>query len=337
MFLAGDIGGTKVNLGLFEVRDSRLKLANTGSFPSRKFARFQDLVKEFLAGVGPHIIERACFGVAGPVRNGQVQVTNLPWEVEPAELAEVMNLGSVSIINDLEANGYGLAELPPQDLLTLNEGESGSTGNAAIISAGSGSGEAGLYWDGTKHHPFACEGGHADFAPISKLDTELFGYLADRFGRVSCERLLSGTGLYNMYQFLRDTKRGDEPVSLAQEIANGDPAAVISHAALTGESSRCAQAFELFVFYYGAEAGNLALKLMATGGVYIGGGIAPKILPRLQQGNFLNAFFNKGRMRPLLEATPVRVILKPATALLGAAHCAAFGPQSIASPLIPAL
>ncbi|MDB6067036.1 MAG: glk [Pedosphaera sp.] len=333
MILAGDIGGTKVNLGLFELRDGRLKLAKNGSFPSRRYVRLQELVKEFLATAEPHTIQRACFGVAGPVRNGQVQVTNLPWKVEAGELAQELNLGSASIINDLEANGYGLAELSPEDLRTLNEGEPGASGNAAIISAGTGLGEAGLFWDGEKHRPFACEGGHADFAPITKLDAELFGYLSDRFGRVSSERLLSGTGLFNIYQFLRDTKRGDEPASLAEEISIGDPAAVISQAALAGESSRCTQALSLFVFYYGAEAGNLALKLMATGGVYIGGGIAPKILARLQQGDFLTAFFSKGRMRPLLEAIPVRVVLNPATALLGAAHYAAYGPQSIANPL----
>jgi glucokinase len=332
MFLAGDIGGTKVNLGFFELRDGRLKLSANARFPSRQYARLQDIVKEFLASLGTKKVGRACFGVAGPVRNGEAQVTNLPWKVQAAEIADELGFDSVAIINDLEANGFGLAELSPADLLLLNPGDPQATGNAAIISAGTGLGEAGLFWDGQKHHPFACEGGHADFAPLTKLDAELFAWLGERFGRVSCERVLSGTGLYNIYQFLRDTKRGDEPATLAKAITDGDPGAVISAAALSGESSRCSQALYMFVSYYGAEAGNLALKLMATGGVYVGGGIAPKILPRLRQGNFLAAFVGKGRMQPLMEAMAVRVVLNPATALLGAAHYAAFGPQSIVEP-----
>jgi glucokinase len=323
MILAGDIGGTKVNLGFFELRDRRLAMTFNGSFPSRRYARLQDLVKEFLAGLGTSKVERACFGVAGPVINGQAQVTNLPWKIEAAELARELNFGSVSLINDLGANGYGLAELTPADLCVLNEGQINAPGNAAIISAGTGLGEAGLFWDGQKHHPFSCEGGHADFAPVTKLDAELFTWLGERFGHISYERVLSGTGLYNIYQFLRDTKRGDEPVSLAKEIADGDP----------GASSRCSQALDMFIGFYGAEAGNLGLKLMATGGVYIGGGIAPKILPLMQKGTFMTAFFNKGRMEPLMKSMPVRVVLNPATALLGAAHYAAYGPQSITNPL----
>jgi glucokinase len=213
----------------------------------------------------------------------------------------------------------------------LNEGERNASGNGAIISAGTGLGEAGLYWDGRKFHPFACEGGHADFAPRTPLDGELFANLRGRFGRVSCERVLSGLGLFHIYEFLRDTKRGSEPANFAAELSQADAPAVITEAALNGTSSRCAQALDLFVSYYGAEAGNLGLKLMATGGVFIGGGIAPKILPKLQQGQFMAAFLDKPPMRPLLETMPVRVILNPLTALLGAAHYAAFGARSIAS------
>ncbi len=332
MILAGDIGGTKVNLGLFEVNGRQLKLVREGTRPSKAYARLQDLVKEFLVEVKEPKIERACFGVAGPVRKGVVKATNLSWKVEAGEISEELNLGPVSMINDLEANGYGLAELPPEDLHTINKGEHDASGNAAMISAGTGLGEAGLFWDGKQFRPFACEGGHSDFAPLNKLDAELFAYLNDKFGHVSWEKVLSGQGLYNIYQFLRDTKRGEEPASLAGAIAQGDPGAVISQAALQGTSSRCVQALAMFVTYYGAEAGNLALKLMSTGGVYIGGGIAPKILPLMENGKFTDAFFSKGRMRSLLESMPVRVILNPKTALLGAAHYAAFGSQSIASP-----
>jgi glucokinase len=336
MILAGDIGGTKVNLGLFEVADGALKLGREGTRPSHGYPRLQDLVKEFLVEVGNPKIECACFGVAGPVRKGIVQVTNLPWKVDAHEMSDELKLGPVTMINDLEANGYGLAELPPEDLHVLNEGEHDVTGNAAMISAGTGLGEAGLFWDGERLRPFACEGGHSDFAPLTKLDAELFAYLNDKFGHVSWEKVLSGHGMENIYQFLRDTKRGDEPASITEAIATalakGDAGAVISQAALKKTSARCVQAMDLFVTYYGSEAGNLALKLMSTGGLYIGGGIAPKILPCLEGGKFLEPFFSKGRMRSLLEAMPVRVILNQKTALLGAAHCAAFGQESIASP-----
>jgi glucokinase len=334
MILAGDIGGTKVNLGFFELKNGKLALTREGTRPSHDFARLQDLVKEFLAEGGSPAIQRACFGVAGPVRHGVVHVTNLPWNVDGAELGAELNIPQVTMINDLEANGYGLAELPPEDLHPLNEGERDAHGNGAMISAGTGLGEAGLFWDGQQFRPFACEGGHSDFAPLTKLDAELFAYLTDRFGHVSWEKVLSGQGLHNIYDFLRDTRRGDVPAPVAEAIAKGDAGAAISQSALHGTSSRCALALEMFVTYYGQEAGNLALKLMSTGGIYIGGGIAPKILPWLERENFLKAFFSKGRMRSLLEAMPVRVILNPKTALFGAAHYAAFGHQSISSPAV---
>ena len=329
MILAADIGGTKVNLGIFEVQGGRLNLAKEGSRPSKKYARLQELVKEFLEGAGSPRIERACFGIAGPVRDGEVQLTNLPWKVEATELAEELKLGTVTLINDLEANGHGLAELTPGDFHTLNQGEQNPRGNAALISAGTGLGEAGIFWDGQRHHPFACEGGHSDFAPQTKLDAELFGWLHDRFLHVSWEKVLSGPGLYNIYEFLRETGRGEDPSWLAEAMTKSDPAAIISEAAMNETSSRCAHALELFVKYYGGEAGNFALKMMATGGVYIGGGIAPKILARLEGETFMASFLGKGRMRSLLAAMPIKVILNPKTALLGAAHYAAFGGHGI--------
>jgi glucokinase len=330
MILAADIGGTKVNLGIFNLLDGKLNLMTEGTRPSRNYARLQDLVKDFLAGAGAAKIERACFGLAGPVRNGKAQLTNLSWNVEATELAKELDLGSASLINDLEANGYGLAELSPADFHTLNAGDPNASGNAAIISAGTGLGEAGMFWDGKRHQTFACEGGHADFAPQTNLDAELFEWLHDRYLHVSWEKVLSGPGLYNIYEFLRETKRGEDPSSLADALTKADPGMVISEAAMNGTSSRCAFALDLFVTYYGAEAGNLALKLMATGGVYLGGGIAPKILARLEDENFLASFTGKGRMRSMLAGMPIKVILNPKTALLGAAHYAAFGPRGIA-------
>jgi glucokinase len=329
MILAGDIGGTKVNLGLFDMKDGRLKLTREGTRPSKDYARLQDLVKEFLAEAGHPKIERACLGIAGPVKNGRVKLSNLPWDLESGELASELKLGSVSMINDLEANCHGLAELPPEDLHVLNAGERDVHGNAGMISAGTGLGEAGLFWDGKKFRPFACEGGHSDFSPNSELDLELFAHLRGRFGHVSWERVLSGQGLHNIYVFLKETKRGEDPATFADTLAAGNPGAVISQAALGGSSTRCVQALEMFVTFYGAEAGNLALKLMSTGGMFIGGGIAPKILAKLEHKSFMEAFCIKGRMRSLLEAMPVRVILNQKTALLGAAHFAAYGGESI--------
>jgi glucokinase len=241
-------------------------------------------------------------------------------------VARELGLKSVGLINDLEANAWGIAVLEAKDLVVLNEGAADASGNAAIISAGTGLGEAGLYWDGKQHRPFATEGGHTDFAPRSRLEMDLLEYLLKEFQRVSYERVVSGPGLLNIYRFLRDAGRGEEPGWLARRMRGEDPAAVISRAALDGESDLCAQALDLFVSMYGAEAGNLALKVMATGGVFLGGGIAPRIIRKLEEPAFLNAFTAKGRMKPLLQAMPVRVILNDKTALLGAARFATLCP-----------
>jgi glucokinase len=229
----------------------------------------------------------------------------------------------VALLNDLEANAYGLAMLAPDDFVALNNGTTEASGNMAIIAAGTGLGEAGLHWDGGQHHPFASEGGHASFAPSNAFQIELLSYLLREFTHVSWERVVSGPGLYNIYRFLRDTGRGEEPPWLGEEIRRGDPAAVISQAALAGSSALCGQALDLFIALYGAEAGNLALKLMASGGVFVGGGIAPKIITKLRDSTFIEAFVAKGRMQSLLQDIPVRVILNDKAALLGAARFAA--------------
>jgi glucokinase len=325
MILAGDIGGTKVNLGLFKLEESRVKLVREGTYPSRKYLELQDIITEFLLAAGPTQITCACLGVAGPVKDGSARLTNLPWRIKAAEINESLNLGTLSLINDLEANAYGLAQMTAEDFHVLNPGDNSAMGNIALISAGTGLGEAGLFWDGRQHFPFACEGGHCDFAPQTALDTELFAYLHGRFGHVSWEKVLSGSGLHNIYLFLRDIEQVEEPAWLAEAMTQGDPASVISQMAMTNQSPICSQAMDLFVSYYGAEAGNLALKLMSLGGIFIGGGIAPKILPKLAEKQFIDALVGKGRMKPLLEGMPVRVILNAKRALLGAAHYAVFG------------
>ena len=321
MILAGDIGGTKTNLAIFDDSGQQLNIVVEQKFVSRDFPNLDDIVKEFTAA---HEMSfgAACFGIAGPVKNGRSVATNLPWVVDALNLATDLDLPSVELINDLEANGYGIAVLGADDFVTLNQGSANSVGNAAIIAAGTGLGEAGFYWDGYGYHPFACEGGHTDLAPRNELEVELLRYLQSRYKRVSYERVLSGPGLFNIYQFLRDSGRGEEPSWLAEKIQQKDPAAVISESAIKERSELCNHALELFVSLYGAEAGNLALKIMAVGGIYIGGGIAPKIIKKLSGENFMQAFTHKGRMRTLLEEMPVRVILNEKTALLGAAHCA---------------
>ena len=321
MILAGDIGGTHARLAFFQANNGHLKLVSETSFASREYPGLEAIVSSFLGKerVG---VDAACFGIAGPVRNGRAEVSNLPWIVESSRLAQEIRVGSTFLINDLEASAWGIGVLDSADLLTLNEGTSGAQGNQAVIAAGTGLGQAGMFWDGCKHHVFACEGGHTDFGPRNELETELLKYLLEKFGRVSYERVLSGPGLVNIYDFLRDTGRADEPKWLAEKLATGDPAATISTAALNGQSPLCEQALAIFVSIYGAEAGNLALKVFATGGVFVSGGIAPKILPKLKDGKFQEAFLDKGRMRPLLEAIPVRVIVNENTGLLGAARCA---------------
>ncbi len=319
MILAGDIGGTNTRLAIFEQAGEGLKIVKKQTFPSREYVCLEEIIGKFLAERDPKI-DHACLGIAGPVKEGRCEATNLPWIVDSTVVANKLGLPSVELINDLEANLYGIATLDVDDFTILNEGDENSQGNAAIIAAGTGLGEAGLYSDGRQYYPFACEGGHSDFAPRNELETKLLHFLLNRFESVSFERVLSGPGLFNIYQFLRDTGHGKEPQWLAEEMQQKDPAAVISKAALNNKSELCALALDLFVSLYGAEGGNLALKIMATGGLFIGGGIAPKIVQKLSDGAFMKAFTAKGRFGSFMEAIPVRIILNDKTALRGAAH-----------------
>jgi glucokinase len=325
MILAGDIGGTNARMALYDVRNGQLSLAKLGVFPSQHYPGLEKIVAEFVgsAGVQP---SKACFGIAGPVTNGRVVASNLPWIVESRLIADELKIPRADLINDLEATGWGIGVLSLSDLVTLNDvtAKSGTTatGNLALIAAGTGLGEGGLYWDGVRHHVFASEGGHCDFGPLDDLQVELFQYLRTRYGHVSYERVLSGPGLVNIFDFLRDTGRGKPPDWLVGEMVETDAAAAISHAGLSEKCSICIQALDIFAAIFGAEAGNLALKLKATGGVFLAGGVAPKILPKLQTPAFLEAFLGKGRMRRLMEIMPVSVITNDKLALLGAARCA---------------
>jgi glucokinase len=318
MILAGDIGGTKTILALFET-SGRGKPQVEETFPSRDHKTFDEVVETFVSRHRP-TVDLACVGVAGPVKNGRCEATNLPWVVDAGDLARHLGISQAWLLNDLEAYAHGIAVLGPEDVFELNAGATDTPGNRGVIAAGTGLGEAGLFWDGRGWQPFATEGGHSDFAPADELEIELLSFLLKQFERVSWERLVSGMGLVNIYRFFKETGREEEPTWLAEAMRAGDPGAVIAQQARDGRSRLCAAALDLFLALYGAEAGNLALKTMATGGLYVGGGIAPKNVERLKESAFLRRFTAKGRMRPLLEAMPVRVIMNEKTGLLGAAH-----------------
>jgi len=324
MFLAGDIGGTKTNLAIYAYDDGEhLVSKKAGSFPSKDHAALGDIVRKFL-GAEIKSIRYACFGVAGPVKNGVVQVTNLPWTVDAAALQNELDFQRVSLLNDLEANAYGINTLLPHELLSINpKADPRQVGNRALIAAGTGLGEAGMLWDGVTHRPFASEGGHASFAPNDAIGDELLSFLRRELGHVSWERVLSGMGMRNLYRFFRQRSGKPEPDWLAEQLKTGDLGAVVSQAGMAGKDAVCTDTVDCFIRNYGAEAGNLALKMLALGGVYVGGGIAPKMLAKMQSSVFLDAFSHKGRLSPVLESMPVYVILNDKTALQGAAWYAA--------------
>ncbi|MDD2720895.1 MAG: glucokinase [Gallionella sp.] len=321
--LSGDIGGTKTRLAIATVRGNEVHIEHEVSYPSRQYQHFDTLLAEFLSGVG--VPQVAAFGIAGPVQGRVVQTTNLPWQIDADALQQRFGFSRCLLLNDLEATACGLPALGPDDLLTLQAGAPDACGNQAVIAAGTGLGEAGLFWDGEQHQPFATEGGHASFAPSNTLEFALLRHLQQLFGHVSWERVVSGMGVVSIHEFLCQYRQTAAPDWLVAEMSTGDAAAAISNAGLSGGDVICAQTMECFVKLYGAEAGNLALKTMSRGGLFIGGGIAPKILPMLQSELFLDAFLAKGRMRPLLEAMPVRVILNDRAALYGPALRAAQG------------
>jgi len=320
-FLAGDIGGTKTRLAIVTVNGNKVGIKREVSYPSRNYAEFATLLGEFLAGCD--IPRAAAFGVAGPVVGCVVQTTNLPWRIDADALQRQFGFAQCSLLNDLEATACGLPALTAGDLLTLQAGAADAIGNLAVIAAGTGLGEAGLYWDGSHHQPFATEGGHASFAPGNTLEFALLRHLQQQFGHVSWERVVSGMGLRDLHEFLCQYRHTPAPDWLVEEMQAGDAGAAISNAAQHGRDEICVETLNWFARLYGAEAGNLALKIMSRGGLYLGGGIAPKVLPLLQSGAFLQAFLDKGRMRPLLEAMPVKVILNDRAALYGPALRAA--------------
>jgi glucokinase len=319
LILAGDIGGTKARLALFRTNERRCLPVRDELFSSRDYAGLEDVLQKFIPEKSG-TIRCACFGVAGPVVGGRVRTTNLPWNVEAGRLRRKFRIPTVLLMNDLEAMAYGTRGLRARDLRTLNPGRPGPSGNRAVIAAGTGLGEAILYWDGADYKASASEGGHTDFGPRNPIEVELLEYLSKQFNHVSYERVVSGPGLFRIYQFLRDRRSSREPSWLTERLKREDPATVITETGSNGSHPLCVRALDLFVSLYGAEAGNLALKSMAAGGVYLGGGIAPKIINKLLDGSFMKAFTAKGRYAAMLGRIPVRVILNEKTGLLGAAQ-----------------
>lgn len=320
MLLAGDIGGTKVSLGLFK-EDKQLSCVGEKTFNSRDFSDFSSLLHRFLFLFPNVSISRAGFGIAGPVQDGVCRATNLPWTLSAEELQHQCQIPHVFLLNDLEASGWGLQLLAANKYVALNEGKK-IAGNRVLISAGTGLGEAGLFWDTKTHHPIATEGGHADFAPCNEEQLALFSYLYKQYKHVSYERVLSGSGLYQIYRFLVDTNREEQDPEIEMVSTKLEPQKLIVEKALEGLSAACIHAVELFVSVYGAEAGNLALKYLARGGVYLGGGLAPRLLPFFKHGSFMSAFIAKGRFSSLMQDIPIHLILEDKTALFGAAHYA---------------
>jgi glucokinase len=321
LVLAGDIGGTKTNLGLFRrgIKRPVLKVAET--YPSRRAPSLENIVKSFLEKHQVRV-SKACFGIAGPVIGGRVKTTNLPWDVSEARMKRQLQLSHVCLINDLTATALAVPLLNRKELFPLNKAKARKGQNLAIMAPGTGLGTGFLIqWDG-KYIPISSEGGHVDFAPNRKAEVELWQYLREKYGHVSIERVISGPGLVNIYFWLKDSGRYREPVWLARKFKEMEPAAAISEVGLADGHPLCVEALNVFVSVLGAAAGNLALTAMTTGGVYLGGGIPPKILPKLQEPLFIQAYKNKGRFAKVLEKIPVRVILNDKAALLGAAQCA---------------
>lgn len=347
MILAGDIGGTKTYLALYDWKQDRVEATREEKFYNADFESFEEILSEFLTPpedppdefdleddgdeesssedtTTPKEqvpIEAACFGIAGPIIDNRCRATNLPWVIDGHTLAGHIDTPKVQLLNDVEATGYGVLVLRPDESQLVN-GQSQQDGTKALVAPGTGLGEAIMYWDGKRYHPIPSEGGHASFAPTSDLEIDLLRYIRTSYLHVSVERVLSGDGLYTIYQFLRDTKK-NEPTWFAELLPTGNPPALIAEAALKGKPDICVQALDLFVSILGAEAGNLALKTLARGGVYLGGGIVPQILPRLKDPRFAQSFSAKGRFKRLLSGFPVHVILNDQAGLIGAASVGA--------------
>ena len=318
MILAGDVGGTKTTLALFD----GARLVREATVASQDFASLEAVIARFLEAAPRPTIAALGVGVPGPVIDGRATTTNLPWHVDERVLEASIPVARARVVNDLEATAHGVLALADDELAILQPGVP-RAGNIGVIAAGTGLGEALVVADGTRRTVIASEGGHGDFAPRGEREEDLLRFLRKQFGRVSYERVLSGPGLHNLYRFLRDGGYAAESPAVAEELSREDPGAVVTRHALAGSDPLSVEAVEMFVAIYGAEAGNLALKGLTLGGVVVAGGIAPRLLPVLAKGVFIASFRDKGRLSPLMESIPVRLALNPRAPLLGSARIAA--------------
>ncbi|MDW5290892.1 glucokinase [Formosa sp. PL04] len=315
--LAADVGGTKIHLALFEIKDGQLYQLKEKKYHTKDHNSFVEMIYDFYTNKSL-VINSLCIGVAGPVAYNKVHGVNFPWEINGDKIGKELQIDFVTLINDMEANAYGLAALKDTDFKTIREG-SDVPGNAVIISPGTGLGEVGLYWDGSHYHPFASEGGHCDFCPRNALEIELWEYMHQIYKHVSWERVLSGPGIYDIYKFLIQKKGQIVPEYIQEEILKGNPAALITQSAIEGKDVVCKETFDLFTRFLAIESAQLALKMKTTGGIFIGGGIVPKIIEGIDLTVFNRGFIQSGRMDELLKMVPVKIILNEKTALLGAA------------------
>jgi glucokinase len=321
--LAGDVGGTKTILALFETEENDVKCLKKEQFSSNNYQTFTELLTSFLTGAESLQITAVCIGASGVIANGSCETTNLPWALSSKEIGEQINTQNVWLLNDLEATAWGLLGLPEHNFVELNPDAQRQQGNIAVIAAGTGLGEAIMSWDGAAYHIIATEGGHADFAPTNEREIELLRYMLEKYpGHISCERLISGEGLANIYQFLKHINYAHANPEIERRMAERDPAAVIGETGVAGNDALCVEALKLFCRLYGAEAGNLALKCLPYGGVYLAGGIGAKILPVLEQGEFMRGFLAKGRCQAVMQKISVKVCTNPEVALLGALNYA---------------
>jgi glucokinase len=332
--LVGDIGGTKTGLAVAQTIGNKVQIDHERRYASRDYATLDALLRRYCDDTGA-ACDVAALAVAGPVRDGRSRITNLSWDLDAKGIQRGLGLRAVRLLNDLEAVAWGVPALGTDELAVLHPGDPQGVGNACVVAAGTGLGEAGMYWDGERHHPFATEGGHTDFAPSDEREFALLLFLKRTHGRVSWERVASGTGIVNIHTFLVEWRRAEPPAWLREEMAVGDPSAAVARAAAEARCPICVEAMDLFARLYGRETGNMALKHLALGGVYLGGGVAPKNLDLLRDRGFVAAFLDKGRMRPVMEQIPVRVILEQRTPLFGAARfmAGAQGPFGEGSPV----
>ncbi|HEX4372474.1 MAG TPA: glucokinase [Puia sp.] len=326
--LAGDVGGTKTNLAIFKATKNSVKVVLEKKYHSAKYKSCIDIIEQFIKEEKLSKPDRICLGVAGPVVQGKVEITNLNWDLDIKDLMQRLSVTEVSLINDLEATAYGLAALTTKDLITIHKGNEKNKGNIAIIAPGTGLGEAGLFWDGNAYHPFPTEGGHTDFCPRSETDFELHRFLQKKYGTVSWEKVIAGPGIHDIYLFLNSKTKIKQPAWITNAFKKDDPSSVISHAALHNKDKVCEETMQFFVRFLARESSNLVLKMKATGGLFLGGGIPPKIAPLLKRKSFFENYLNCDRMQNLVKDVPIKIMANDKTALLGAAYYGAYGMNS---------